>query len=75
MGKRPVLRARVQSTTVRRRCRSWHVVALTTRPFDQSVNFHELAMENLNECGEERATASLRRQKKLFIERAAHGEL
>ena len=45
------------------------------RPLDQSVNFDELAMGNLNECGEERATASLRRQMELFIERAAHGEL
>ena len=45
------------------------------RPLDQSVNFDELAMVNLNECGEKRATASLRRQMELFIERAAHGEL
>ena len=44
-------------------------------PLDQSVNFDELAMGNLNECGEERATASLRRQMELFVERAAHGEL
>ena len=44
-------------------------------PLDQSVNFDELAMGNLNECGEERATASLRRQMALFIERAAHGKL
>ena len=44
-------------------------------PLDQSVNFDELAMGNLNECGEERATASLRRQIELFIERAAHGKL
>ena len=44
-------------------------------PLDQSVNFDELAMENLNECAEERATASLRRQMELFIERAAHGKL
>ena len=42
---------------------------------DQSVNFDELAIENLNECGEERATASLHRQMELFIERAAHGKL
>ena len=44
-------------------------------PLDQSVNFDELAIGNLNECGEERATASLRRQMELFIERAAHGKL
>ena len=43
-------------------------------PLDQSVNFDELAMGNLHECGEERATASLRRQIELFIERAAHGK-
>ena len=44
-------------------------------PLDQSVNFDELAMGNLNECGEERATASLRRQMELFIEHAANVKL
>ena len=44
-------------------------------PLDQSVNFDELALGNLNECGKERATASLRRQMELFIERVAHGKL
>ena len=40
-------------------------------PLDQSVHFDELAMENLDECGGERATASLRRQMELFIEHGA----